>query len=123
MPADLNVLTEAEKRVASATVASLAEQMDLGRVTRVFRVLRKGDALIPLQKFMNPDQLPLLQPPLARSERYWAAAAVFVLHMELDEESANRVIQFLGQSTGVIDALLWLSVRTAPAQKGSSIPN
>jgi hypothetical protein len=123
MPVDFVALSEKEMRVASVTVATLTEQLDLRRVVRVFRALRAGEPLVVLHKDAAGAQITLPQSTLMRTERYWAAAAALVLHMELGEPAAERVIAFLGQKNGVFEALLWLSFRTDRAQKGTSLTN
>jgi hypothetical protein len=115
-------LTEPEKRAASGAVSALAAHLDMRRVTRVFRALRAGEPLIALHNATNA-QITLPQSTLMRSERYWAAAAALVLHMELGEPSAERVIQFLGQSKGAFEALLWLTYRAGAMRGGVELSN
>jgi hypothetical protein len=122
--AEFDALTDAEKRVASAAVSTLAAQLDLRRVVRVFRALSAGEPLIALHSYIPNAQITLPQRTLLiKSERYWAAAAALVLHMELGETSAERVIKSLGRADGVYQSLIWLTYRCGRMRGGAEISN
>ena len=115
MRSDL-VLTSAERQRAASAVLDLAQRFPLNRVEAIFRSLARGESLRCIPSLQNA--LPLHSTSLLRNERLWATSTALALRLDLGEESAERVIAWLGRPGAPIGALMtsenaWRGVHAA----------